>query len=485
MESARTIEFGGDTRKEGSLPRFELHMRGVRNSRRKRKPELMPSGSDDGYVGIFHVGSSVLQTHLEMIRSEREMLDRHHTALEQRQQLIQQNEQRIQQANLRLSQRRFHVLVESLPCLICHLDHEQRFRFCNRAYEHAVGISVRNVLGKYLWEVIGGSNYDAMRPGIVRGFQGEEVTCELNFPQQKDRHFYCKFVPERNNGSVIGIFIMLLDITDRKTIERQLTQSEQRFHQIADERAELLKIQAELLEETKQASRSKDLFLATVSHELRTPMTSILGWANLMSQKKIDADHMDHAVQAIERNAKNQVKLIDELLDISRIAYGKLELKIENVNVTTLARATIDALLPSIQDKKVKIQWTSAQRRLTDVKGDLFRLQQVLNNLLTNAIKFTPDGGLIKVAVKNAKSRVVVQVSDNGKGISKDFLPHIFEPFRQADMTSTRSTGGLGLGLAISYRLVEMHAGTLRAESRGPGQGATFEVSLPFSGRAA
>jgi len=133
----------------------------------------------------------------------------------------------------------------------------------------------------------------------------------------------------------------------------------------------------------------------------------------------------------------------------------------------------------------VKIEWASVQRRLTDVKGDLFRLQQVLNNLLTNAIKFTPDGGLIKVAVKNAKSRVVVQVSDNGKGISKDFLPHIFEPFQQADLTSTRSTGGLGLGLAISYRLVEMHAGTLRAESRGPGQGATFEVSLPFSGRAA
>jgi PAS domain S-box-containing protein len=166
------------------------------------------------------------------------MLDLHQTVLDQRQQLIQQNEQRIQKANLRLSQRRFHVLVESLPCLICHLDHEQRFRFCNRAYGHALGVSVRNVLGKYLWEVIGGSNYDAMRPGIVRAFQGEEVTCELNFPQQKDRHFYCKFVPELNDGSVIGILIMLLDISDRKAIERQLTQSEQKFRQIADERAE-------------------------------------------------------------------------------------------------------------------------------------------------------------------------------------------------------------------------------------------------------
>jgi PAS domain S-box-containing protein len=457
-------------------------MGGVRNSRRKRKDELKPSGSDDRYVGMFQVGSSILQTHLAMIRSEREMLDLHQTVLDQRQRLIQQNEQRIQEANLRLSQGRFHVLVESLPCLICHLDHEQRFRFCNRAYGHALGISVRNVLGKYLWEVIGGSSYDAMRPGIVRAFQGKEVTCELNFPQQKDQHFYCKFVPERNDGSVIGILIMLLDISDRKAIERQLTQSEQKFRQIADERAELLKVQAKLLEETKQASRSKDLFLATVSHELRTPMTSILGWVSLMSQKKIDADHMDQAVQAIERNARNQVNVIDELLDISRIAYGKLELKIENVNVAVLARATIDALLPSMRDKKVKLEWASVERRLTNVKGDSFRLQQVFYNLLRNAIKFTPDGGLIKVAVKNAKSRVVVQVSDTGKGISKEFLPHIFEPFQQADMSSTRSTGGLGLGLAISYRLIEMHAGTLRAGSRGPGQGATFKVSLPFSG---
>jgi signal transduction histidine kinase len=212
-------------------------------------------------------------------------------------------------------------------------------------------------------------------------------------------------------------------------------------------------------------------------------MTSILGWVSLMSQKKIDADHMDQAVQAIERNARTQVNVIDELLDISRIAYGKLELKIENVNVAVLARATIDALLPSMRDKKVKLAWASVERRLTNVKGDSFRLQQVFNNLLRNAIKFTPDGGLIKVAVKNAKSRVVVQVSDTGKGISKEFLPHIFEPFQQADMSSTRSTGGLGLGLAISYRLIEMHAGTLRAESRGPGQGATFEVSLPFDSK--
>src|SRR5262249_48250716 len=161
----------------------------------------------------------------------------------------------------------------------------------------------------------------------------------------------------------------------------------------------------------------------------------------LMMQKKIPADHMDVAIQSIERNARNQVKLIDELLDISRIAYGKLELKIENVNVATLACATIDALLPSIRDKKVKLEWRSVQRRLTNVKGDSFRLQQVFNNLLTNAIKFTPDGERIKVAVSNTKSRVVVQVSDNGKGISKDFLPHIFRPFQQADMSSTRSAG--------------------------------------------
>jgi len=280
---------------------------------------------------------------------------------------------------------------------------------------------------------------------------------------------------------VIGIFIMLLDISDRKAIERQVMESEQKFRQLANERAELLKVQAKLLEETKQASRSKDLFLATASHELRTPMTSILGWINLISQKKVDADHMEQAIQSIERNARNQVRLIDELLDISRIAYGKLELKMEDVNVTMLARTTIDALLPSMRDKKLKLDWASGDKCFTNVKGDPLRLQQVFNNLLTNAIKFTPEGGLIRVAVRHSNSRVIVQVSDTGKGISVEFLPQIFEPFQQADMSSTRSTGGLGLGLAISYRLVQMHGGTLRGESRGPGQGAMFEVSLPLS----
>ncbi len=449
-------------------------MRGVRKSQGKHKDRLKPANTADRYVDMLQNGSRVLETQLALIRREREMLDLRQTTIEHREHLIQQNEQQIQEAKLRLNQRRFHVLAESLPCLICHLDHEQRFRFCNRVYVQALGISVPDIHGKYLWEVIGGTNYDALRPGIVRALQGKEGNCELSFPDQKDRHFFCKFVPELNDGSVIGIFIMLLDISDRKAIERQLTESEQKFRQLAEERAELL-------EETKQASRSKDLFLATVSHELRTPMTSILGWITLMGQKKVAADQMDAAIQSIERNARNQVKLIDQLLDISRIAYGKLELKIEDVNVVTLARAAIDAVLPSMRDKNLKLEWSSVDKSFVNVKGDSLRLQQVFNNLLANATKFTPDGGLIKVFVKHSKSRVIVQVSDTGKGISPEFLPHIFEPFQQADMSSTRATAGLGLGLAISYRLVEMHGGTLRAETRGAGQGATFEVTLPLS----
>src|SRR5262249_21747143 len=150
-------------------------------------------------------------------------------------------------------------------------------------------------------------------------------------------------------------------------------------------------------------------------------------------------------IQAIERNARIQVQLIDELLDISRIAYGKIELNMENVNVATLARTGIDALLPSMREKKLKLESTSLAKCF--VKGDPLRLQQVFNNLLTNAIKFTPEGGLITVVVKDLNSRVIVQVSDTGKGVSREFLPHVFEPFRQADMSSTRSTGGLGLGL--------------------------------------
>src|SRR5262249_21242265 len=216
-------------------------------------------------------------------------------------------------------------------------------------------------------------------------------------------------VPQVKADAVIGIFVTLLDISHRKRVERELTESNQKFRQLAEERAELVKVQAQLLEEAKQASRSKDMFLATVSHELRTPMTSILGWIILMRQNKVDPDQMGHAIQAIERNARIQVQLIDELLDISRIAYGKIELNMENVNVATLARTAIDALLLSMREKKLKLESTSLDKCF--VKGDPLRLQQVFNNLLTNAIKCTPEGGLITVVVKDLNSRVIVQVS--------------------------------------------------------------------------
>jgi PAS domain S-box-containing protein len=431
-------------------------------------------------LGNLHLSSNILRTHLAMIQSEREMLELRHVNLDRRQQFVQQEEERVHAAKLRSSEQRFHVLVESLPCIVCHLDREQRFRYCNKAFGESFGLSSNKVRGKCLWDVIGNKDYDAMRPGIVTALQGGEVTYELGLLEHTERHFYCKFVPERlANDSVVGFFVMLLDISDRKAVEKRLSENERTFRNLAKERAHLLNLQQKLLENTKQASRSKDLLLATISHELRTPLSAILGWARLLRQKKVEADRLDAAFESIERNARHQAKLIDELLDVSRIAYGKIKLKLEKVNVSALVRSIIDTVRPVAAERKLRLQFTSEDERRTHAKADPHRLQQVIDNLVSNSLKFTPQGGSIKVAVRRDETHVRIEVTDNGKGISPDFLPHIFETFQQENISSNRSISGLGLGLAISERLVKLHNGTLTAKSEGLGLGATFEVALP------
>jgi PAS domain S-box-containing protein len=434
-----------------------------------------------GHLEMLQMSSKVLRTHLAMIQNEREMLQLREATLDHRQQLVQENEKSVNEARSRSGEQRFRLLVGALPCSIAQFDSEQHFRYCNKAYAKCFGLSQGKILGKYIWEVMGPVDYDALRPGIIRALQGEETTTELAFHGEKEQHFYCKFVPERTaRDSVIGFFLLLLDISDRKAIERQLKEREQMFRNIAQERAKLLRLQEQVLEETRHVSRSKDLFLATVSHELRTPLFSILGWATLMRQKKVDGERADAAIEAIERNARHQAKLIEELLDVSRIAYGKLELKMEDVDVAALIRSVVDTIRPSFSEKNLELRLNVKDNRPAIVKADLHRLQQVIENLLTNSIKFTPSGGTIRVSVRTTTAHVFIEVKDNGQGISAAFLPHVFEYFQQANMSTNRSVGGLGLGLAISHRLVQLHGGTLKAKSRGVGFGATFEISLPL-----
>jgi len=229
-----------------------------------------------------------------------------------------------------------------------------------------------------------------------------------------------------------------------------------------------------------QANRLKDEFLATASHELRTPLTAIIGWAHMLRHGKLDKVAATRAVETIERNAKSQAQLVDDILDVSRIITGKLRLNVEPVDVARVINDAIDAVQLAADAKNIQLAVTfdpSARH----VSGDAGRLQQVVWNLLSNAVKFTSGGGRVEVRLERAGANAQLTVSDNGCGFSPAFAPYIFDRFRQADGSSTRCHGGLGLGLAIVRHLVELHGGTVRADSPGEGCGATFTVELPLA----
>ena len=232
-------------------------------------------------------------------------------------------------------------------------------------------------------------------------------------------------------------------------------------------------------EELREANRLKDEFLATVSHELRTPLTAILGWAHLLRTGQLDKKSVSNALETIERNARSQSQLIDDLLDVSRIITGKLRLDVRQVDPGSFIEPAIEALRPAAEAKDVRIQKVM-DTGVVSVAGDPSRLQQVVWNLLSNAIKFTPKGGKVQVRLERINSHIEIAVTDTGVGIDPQFLPHIFERFRQADQTTTRHHGGLGLGLAIVRHLVELHGGTVEANSAGEDQGTTFVVKLPI-----
>jgi PAS domain S-box-containing protein len=227
-----------------------------------------------------------------------------------------------------------------------------------------------------------------------------------------------------------------------------------------------------------EATRAKDEFLAVVSHELRTPLTAILGWARMLQTGKLDERLTRRALDAIERNAESQNQLIGDLLDFSRIISGKIRLDVGSVELASVVEASIDVVSPAADAKGIKLQ-TVLDPKAGPVSGDPERLQQVMWNLLSNAVKFTPKGGRVQVRLARVDSGVEITVSDTGEGISAEFLPYVFDRFRQADSATTRRQAGLGLGMAITKHLVELHGGTIRADSPGEGQGATFVLRLP------
>ena len=227
------------------------------------------------------------------------------------------------------------------------------------------------------------------------------------------------------------------------------------------------------------ANKLKDEFLALVSHELRTPLNAMLGWTSLLKEGADDAAELREGIETIDRNARAQARLVDDLLDVSRIISGKVRLVIAEVHLRALVAAVIDTLRPAAEARGVIVEF-HATNESSDVLGDSDRLQQVVWNLLSNAIKFTPRGGRVTLSLEHADSRVALEVKDSGQGIRPEFLPRIFDRFSQGDPSSTRGHGGLGLGLAISRHLVELHGGSISARSEGEGKGATFRVEIPI-----
>jgi len=236
---------------------------------------------------------------------------------------------------------------------------------------------------------------------------------------------------------------------------------------------------ARLYREAQEANRLKDEFLATLSHELRTPLTAILGWTSLLRSVKFDDATAARALETIERNARSQKQLVDDLLDASRIITGKLRLEMKPTQLKTIVESACEAARPAARAKEIELDF-ALDASASLVAGDPERLQQVVWNLLSNAVKFTPEGGRVEVRLERAGTQARISVTDTGEGIKAEFLPFVFDRFRQADQTTTRTHGGLGLGLAIVRHLAELHGGTVAATSAGEGQGATFEVRLPL-----
>ncbi len=322
-------------------------------------------------------------------------------------------------------------------------------------------------LGKELWEIGLFSDKEASQQAFrelqLSGYlRYEDLPLQTTHGRLREVEFVSN-VYEEDGHQVIQCNIR--DITDRKRAE--------------EERRLLLASAQAARAEADAANGIKDEFLATVSHELRTPLSAILGWSQMLVSGKLDEQDSRRAVESILRNARAQREIIDDLLDISRIITGKLRLDVRSVEIATMIEAVVEGVRPAADARNIHLQ-TAIDPRIGLISGDPDRLQQIIWNLLSNAIKFTPQGGRVEVRLEQIESHVEITISDTGQGIDPELLPHVFDRFRQSDSSTTRRHGGLGLGLSIVRQLVELHGGTVKAESPGAGAGTTFKVILPF-----
>lgn len=396
-------------------------------------------------------------------------------------QAIQRQAAQLEAMNLELKQteERFRSLSACSPVGIFVLDMDGRCIYSNPRYQAICGVSVTHSFGTSWINFVHPDDRERVFAAWADYVQeGQEYSMELRvlLPDQSERWVHVRSSPMLSDQQqLLGHTGTIEDITDRKQAEAD---RQQILHEQTARR------------EAEAANRMKDEFLAVLSHELRTPLNSMLGWSRLLRTRKFDEVTTDRALETIERNAITQAQLIEDILDVSRIIRGKLRLNFHAVNLTEVVNAAIESVRPQAEAKGIEV--IAHLKTNQQVSGDAVRLQQVVWNLLSNSIKFTPEGGRVEISLLDrldstpssdsatGSGHVYIQVVDTGIGIKSDFLPYVFDRFRQADSTTTRLYNGLGLGLAIVHHLVELHGGRVEADSQGEDQGATFTVSLPL-----
>ena len=363
------------------------------------------------------------------------------------------------------------AVSESTPDFLFVKDRDGRMLMANPAMAGLTGRPLADVIGRTDAELFDDTGFGRRTADSDRRVMesGRAEVVEEHVPTRDGpRILLSTKAPYRDaDGSVIGLIVVSRDITDRKRVEQE------RLESLARERL--------LRAESEEAHRLKDEFFANASHELRTPLSAIVGWTRLLRSAGLDGSTAARGLEAIDRNAQALAKLIEELLDTSRIIAGKLTLELQPVDLGLVVAAAVNDVRPAAGSKGIAIE-AAIEEAAGPVLADASRLQQIVWNLLSNAVKFTPRGGRVAVEARRADSEVEIVVRDTGEGMSPAFLPHAFERFRQADGTSTRRHGGLGLGLSIVHSLVELHGGTASAHSAGLGEGAEFRVRLPLMG---
>jgi PAS domain S-box-containing protein len=369
---------------------------------------------------------------------------------------------------LRDRDRQLQAILDHTPVILYMKAADGRYLLANREYERLSGRAAADLRGRRDVELFDRETADALGAHEWEALaqrQAIEFEAPLGLGAADRTYHQIKFPIYDGTSQPYAVCTIATDITQRKLAEREYQA--------------LLSREQSARREAEAANRAKDDFLATLSHELRTPISAVLGWTQVLTAAKPDEETLNRALESIVRNARQQVQLIDDLLDLSRIIAGKLRLEVRPVDLVPAVLAAVETTRPAAQAKEIQIT-SQLDPGTCAVMGDPDRLQQIFWNLLSNAVKFTPAGGRIDVRLKSLDTQAEVSVIDNGAGIAQELIPLIFDRFRQADATTSRVHGGLGLGLAIVRHLVELQGGKVSATSPGVGRGATFTVTLPI-----